>query len=82
VIGVPDPLYEERVVALIRSLPGNVAPSASDVMGYVRQRLAGFKTPKEVHMVDDFPRNAVGKIDKEDLKKQYGGSVFGETGRA
>ena len=77
VIGVPDPIYEERVVALIRVAPGGVAPAAEDVMAFVRARLAGFKTPKEVHIVDDFPRNGVGKIARPELRERYG-SVFEE----
>jgi fatty-acyl-CoA synthase len=77
VIGIPDPVYEERVVALIRLSPGGVAPTAEDVIAFVRSRLAGFKTPKEVHIVDDFPRTGVGKIAKPELRQQYG-SVFEE----
>lgn len=77
VIGVPDPLYEERVVALVRSAPGVDVPVAADVIAFVRDRLAGFKTPKEVHIVDDFPRTGAGKIAKQALREQYG-SVFGD----
>ena len=77
VIGVPDPVYEERVVALVRPTPGAPPPPTDDVIAFVRARLAGFKTPKEVYIVDDFPRNAVGKISKPDLREQYG-SVFGD----
>jgi fatty-acyl-CoA synthase len=77
VIGVPDPVYEERVVALVRLAPGAVPPPTDAVMAFVRARLAGFKTPKEVYLVDDFPRNAVGKISKPELRDRYG-SVFGD----
>jgi fatty-acyl-CoA synthase len=76
VIGVPDPIYEERVVAVVRAHPGVEPPAATELIAFVRARLAGFKTPKELYWVDDFPRTAMGKILKEDLKRTYGGSVF------
>lgn len=76
VIGVPDDVYEERVVAVVRADPGGVAPEADEIISFVRSRLAGYKTPKEVHFVDDFPRTGVGKIAKHDLRGQYG-SIFG-----
>lgn len=75
VIGVPDPVYEERVVAIVRPTPGATPPDPEELTRFVRGRLAGFKTPKEIHLVEDFPRNGVGKISKPDLKAQYG-SVF------
>ena len=75
VIGLPDPVYEERVVALVRRLPaaGHVDPQ--ELRDFVRVRLAGFKTPKEVHFVDDFPRTGLGKIAKDELARTWG-SVF------
>lgn len=78
VIGVPDDIYEERVVAVVRLLADVQPPSADELISYVRERLAGFKTPKRVHFVEDFPRTGVGKIQKPSLREQFG-SVFGET---
>jgi acyl-CoA synthetase (AMP-forming)/AMP-acid ligase II len=72
VIGVPDPVYEERVVALIRALPDATPPSETEVIAYVRDRLAGYKTPKVVHTVEDFPRTGAGKIAKPKLRDTYG----------
>ena len=81
VIGIPDALYEERVVALIHLADGATRPSSDDIIRYVRSQLAGFKTPKEVHFVGDFPRTGSGKIAKAKLRSSYG-SVFdkGEGG--
>ena len=78
VIGVPDEIYEERVVAVVRLLSGVEPPSSEELVSYVRERLAGFKTPKTVHFVDDYPRTGVGKIQKTVLREQFG-SVFGTT---
>jgi len=71
VIGVPDDVYEERVVAYVRLEPGVDAPEPGELIAYVRQRLAGFKTPKELYIVDDLPRTGVGKIAKQALRESY-----------
>lgn len=77
VIGVPDPIYEERVVALVRlGTDGPEDLSEDQLITFVRERLAGFKTPKEIHFLEEFPRTGVGKIAKHELRDQYG-SVFG-----
>jgi acyl-CoA synthetase (AMP-forming)/AMP-acid ligase II len=75
VIGVPDPVYEERVVALVRRLPAAGPVESQELRDFVRVRLAGFKTPKEVRFVDDFPRTGLGKIAKDELARTWG-SVF------
>jgi acyl-CoA synthetase (AMP-forming)/AMP-acid ligase II len=76
VIGVPDPTYEEKVVALVRVKPGHENLRPEVIVEFVRTRLAGFKAPREVFIVEDFPRTGIGKISKEELKASYG-SVFG-----
>lgn len=76
VFGVPDPTYEERVIACVRFAPGEAEVSADALIAYVRERLAGYKTPKEIAAVEDFPRTGVGKIAKVELRDQYlAGSV-------
>jgi fatty-acyl-CoA synthase len=71
VIGVADDVYEERVVAFVRVEQAAEPPTAEALIAYVRVRLAGFKTPKEVHLVDDLPRTGVGKIAKQALRDAY-----------
>jgi fatty-acyl-CoA synthase len=78
VIGIPDPLYEERVLALVRFAAGTDRPDPKQIIDFVRARLAGFKTPKEVRYVEDFPRTGAGKIAKPALRSEFG-SVFGES---
>jgi acyl-CoA synthetase (AMP-forming)/AMP-acid ligase II len=75
VIGLADAVYEERVVALVRMVPGTPEPPAGVLVAHVRERLAGFKTPKELHYVEDFPRTGVGKIAKAELRKRYEASA-------
>jgi fatty-acyl-CoA synthase len=71
VIGVPDEVYEERVVAYVRPEPDAELPDAATLIGFVRERLAGFKTPKELHVVDELPRTGVGKVAKQALRESY-----------
>jgi fatty-acyl-CoA synthase len=78
VIGVPDPVYEERAVAYVRRQPGTPEVAAAELLQFIRARLAGFKTPRELHFVDDFPRTGMGKIAKGELAKTQG-SVFGDA---
>ena len=77
VIGAPDEVFEERVVAVVR-LHDGVAPRPREheerITTEVKDRLAGYKSPKEVHFVADFPRNALGKIDRVRLRGAYGAS--------
>ena len=72
VLGVPDAVYGERVVALIRVVPGQEAVDPEDVRAWVRERVAGFKTPKQIHVVEDFPRTPVGKIAKFRIVEELG----------
>lgn len=66
VIGVPHPDFGEAVVA--------VAVTDGDpdsLVATVRQRLAGFKVPKRVIAVDALPRNAMGKVQKAELRDRF-----------
>ncbi len=68
VIGVPHPDFGEAVVACV---VGATDPEAVRVG--LRERLAGFKIPKRVVVLDDLPRNAMGKVQKADLRRQFAG---------
>jgi malonyl-CoA/methylmalonyl-CoA synthetase len=70
VIGVPDADFGEAVVAIVVLLAGALV-SAESVKDAVRARVAKFKVPKRVIFVDDLPRNAMGKVQKEVLRKRY-----------
>jgi malonyl-CoA/methylmalonyl-CoA synthetase len=78
VIGVPHPDFGEAVVALVIPRPG--ATLAEDtIRDALRTRLAAFKLPKRVIIVDDFPRNAMGKVQKNLLRTAHAG-LFAPTG--
>jgi malonyl-CoA/methylmalonyl-CoA synthetase len=70
VIGVPDPDFGESVVALV--VPEKtVAPSLADLEACVREQLARFKHPRKIILVEDLPRNAMGKVQKNLLRDLY-----------
>jgi acyl-CoA synthetase (AMP-forming)/AMP-acid ligase II len=75
VIGVPHPVMEEQVIALIVPAQGTPAPSEAEILAFLRERLAGYKVPRQVRFVEDFPRTAIGKIQKGQLRERYG-NVF------
>ncbi|BBY49555.1 long-chain-fatty-acid--CoA ligase [Mycolicibacterium arabiense] len=68
VIGVPDEKWGEAVKAVV-ALEGEA--SESDIISWARERLAGYKCPKTVDILDELPRNPTGKILKKDLRKPH-----------
>ena len=64
VVGVPDDKWGEVGHAFVQLRPGAAAIAAADVIQFCRSNLAGYKTPRHVTFVDEFPRTAAGKIRK------------------
>jgi malonyl-CoA/methylmalonyl-CoA synthetase len=71
VIGVPDPDFGEAVTAVVVPKPG-VAIDEARIIGALRGEIASFKVPKRVHVVDELPRNAMGKVQKNLLRERFG----------
>ena len=72
VVGVPDEMWGERVVAVIQLRDG-VAEDPDGIIALCRDNLAGYKTPRRVVFVGELPRNAAGKILKRELRNQVTG---------
>ena len=70
VVGGPDDTWGEAVKAIVVMKPGKQA-TASDIINFSRERIAGFKTPKTVDFIDALPRNASGKILRRHLRDPY-----------
>ena len=70
VIGVPDAHWGERVVAVIAPAPG-ATPDPEDLSAHCRGRLAGYKVPRDYHVVDALPKSALGKTLKSDLRALF-----------
>jgi acyl-CoA synthetase (AMP-forming)/AMP-acid ligase II len=70
VVGVPDDQWGEAVKAVVVMKPGKQATS-TDIIGFARQRIAAFKSPKSVDFIEALPRNASGKILRRHLRDPY-----------
>ena len=75
VIGVPHPDFGEGVVAVVTAR-GQLAPEA-EIISALAATLAKFKVPKHIFEVAELPRNAMGKVQKAELRKQYS-ETFGK----
>jgi malonyl-CoA/methylmalonyl-CoA synthetase len=76
VVGAPHPDFGEGVLALVVPRAGaTVEPQG--VIAALKARIANFKVPKEVIVVDELPRNAMGKVQKNLLREQHGGLLRG-----
>lgn len=67
VVGVPDERWGEVPRAFVSLLPG-AELSETDLIAWVRARLAPFKTPKSVVFLDDLPKGGTGKLQKQALR--------------
>ncbi len=70
VVGVPHDDFGEGIVAVIVRQDGSDL-DANTVRRHLSERLAKFKVPKAVHFVDSLPRNTMGKVQKNELRKQF-----------
>jgi fatty-acyl-CoA synthase len=71
IFGISHPRWIEAVTAAVVLRDGEELTEA-DVVAFCRERLAGFKVPKYIVLVDDLPKNASGKILKRELRARYG----------
>ena len=68
VLGLPDPHWGERVVAVLRPATGATVDPA-EVEAYLRERLAPFKVPKQWEVLADLPVTPYGKVRKFELRE-------------
>lgn len=70
VIGVPHPDFGESVVAVVVR-DGSNTIEQTDIIDACREHLANFKVPKRVIFIDELPRNAMAKVQKNQLRATY-----------
>jgi acyl-CoA synthetase (AMP-forming)/AMP-acid ligase II len=71
VVGMPDPYWSEAVTAFV--IPGDGAsPDPAALIAYCRERLAVYKVPKAVHLVEELPTDPQGKVLKRVLRAREG----------
>jgi len=81
VVGLPHPDFGEAVAAVITAAGPATKPDEAAIIAALKDRLSGFKVPKRVFVVDELPRNTMGKVQKTLLRERYAGT-FEETGSA
>jgi len=67
VVGLPDPKWGERVVAVVQPRAGQSVDAAA-VTAFVKARIGSVKTPKQIEVWSDLPRSKVGKVLKADVR--------------
>ncbi len=70
VIGVPDPKWGERVHAVVALKSGHQV-TTEELIGTCRERIAGYKVPRSIELVDALPKSGAGKILKRTLREKY-----------
>ncbi len=70
VIGVPSARWGEEVMAIVVPRPG-CSPNLESVAGWARARIAAFKVPRQLALIDELPRNAGNKVLRRLLREPY-----------
>ncbi|HIF09958.1 MAG TPA: malonyl-CoA synthase, partial [Sneathiellales bacterium] len=71
VIGLPHADFGEAVTAIVRRDARLPSIEETEITDALKARIAGFKQPKRVLFIDDLPRNAMGKVQKNLLREQF-----------
>ena len=70
VVGVPDARYGEEICAWIRMKPGRPALDADAIRVFAIGKVAHYKIPRYVHVVDEFPMTVTGKVRKVEIREK------------
>jgi len=70
VIGIPDPVWVERVHAVV-ALKENAVASENEIIAFFKDHVSSYKAPKSVEFLDSLPKNPQGKILKKEIQEKY-----------
>ncbi|MFC1432441.1 AMP-binding protein [Streptacidiphilus sp. N1-3] len=70
VIGVPDPRFGEELMAWVKLRPGAPELTVDQLRAFCAGKLAHFKVPRYLHLVDGFPMTVTGKVRKVEMREQ------------
>ena len=70
VVGTPDPLAGQRIVACIEATPGHLAPTHEELLTACLGQLAAYKIPTRFVIVDQLPRTPAGKPDRTRIQEE------------
>jgi acyl-CoA synthetase (AMP-forming)/AMP-acid ligase II len=68
VVGKPDPVLGQRLFAFVKLTAKTTKPAVAEILDKVKQRLAAYKVPEDLIVLDDLPRNVSSKIDRARLQ--------------
>jgi fatty-acyl-CoA synthase len=71
VVGVSDPTWGEVGLAVVVATPGS-SPTLESLRSFGERRLARYKLPHRLVVVDELARNVTGKVSREELRARYG----------
>jgi malonyl-CoA/methylmalonyl-CoA synthetase len=69
VVGIPNEEWGELVAAVLILTDRTILPES--IGNWLRERMPAYKVPRAYRVVDDLPRNAMGKVTKNDLKSLF-----------
>ncbi len=70
VVGVPDEKYGEALLAVVVLAPDQ-SLELNEMIDFCREKIAGYKIPRQLKVIDALPRNASGKVLKKDIRAPY-----------
>lgn len=73
VFGVDDVDFGQRLVAFVVPTDPGQAPGEEELQAFVKENLASFSVPREIHFTDELPRNPTGKVLHRDLRERLDG---------
>jgi fatty-acyl-CoA synthase len=79
VVGVPDARWGEALIAVVVLRQGAAAPGLDELRAFCEGKLAHYKQPRGVRVVEALPRNATGKVLKQELRLLCGGTASAVT---
>ena len=65
VVGLPDPELGQRVAGFVQLADSGQSVDADEILAFATERLADYKVPETLEIVDRIPRNTLGKIDRQ-----------------
>ena len=75
VLGVPHDYWGEAVIAAVSVHAGKSLPALDEMKAFLRNRLSGYKIPKQLHELPRLPRNATGKVQRSEIQVVLGAAT-------
>ena len=80
VVGLPDPELGQRVAGFVQLADSAQSVDPNEILAFATERLADYKVPETLEIVDEIPRNTLGKIDRQLLWTMISAGELREAG--